>query len=334
MLLVLDAAYAEYVKRNDYEAGIELVATTQNTVMTRTFSKIHGLAGLRLGWAYCPEAVADVLNRIRGPFNVSVPAMAAGAAAIADKAHEEASVAHNEQWMPWLAAEIGKLGLTVTPSVANFILVHFAKGEAKGAEAADEFLKARGIIVRKVGGYGLPDCLRMTIGTEADNKAVVAALADFVGGRPRMSKPMFERVALIGIGLIGSSISHAMRRNGLAKEIVGSARTKATLDTALKLGLIHKGYDTRGGGGAGRRSRHPQRAGRRLRAAGGGDRPASAPGRHPHRRRLGEGGGRARHGSARAARACTSCRAIRSPAPSSRVPRRASPSCSTDAGPS
>ena len=106
MLLVLDAAYAEYVKRNDYEAGIELVATTQNTVMTRTFSKIHGLAGLRLGWAYCPEAVADVLNRIRGPFNVSVPAMAAGAAAIADKAHEEAAVAHNERWMPWLAAEI------------------------------------------------------------------------------------------------------------------------------------------------------------------------------------------------------------------------------------
>lgn len=184
VLLVLDAAYAEYVKRNDYEAGIELVATTQNTVMTRTFSKIHGLAGLRLGWAYCPEAVADVLNRIRGPFNVSVPAMAAGAAAIADKAHEDASVAHNERWMPWLSAEIGKLGLTVTPSVANFILVHFSKDEANGAEAADMFLKARGIIVRKVGSYGLPDCLRVTIGTETDNKAVVAALADFLGGRP------------------------------------------------------------------------------------------------------------------------------------------------------
>lgn len=184
VLLVLDAAYAEYVKRNDYEAGIELVATTQNTVMTRTFSKIHGLAGLRLGWAYCPEAVADVLNRIRGPFNVSVPAMAAGAAAIADKAHEDASAAHNERWMPWLSAEIGKLGLTVTPSVANFILVHFPKVEANGAEAADRFLKARGIIVRKVGSYGLPDCLRVTIGTETDNKAVVAALADFLGGRP------------------------------------------------------------------------------------------------------------------------------------------------------
>ncbi len=130
VLLVLDAAYAEYVRRNDYEAGIELVATTQNTVMTRTFSKIHGLAGLRLGWAYCPEAVADVLNRIRGPFNVSVPAMAAGAAAIADKAHEDASAEHNERWLPWLVSEVEKLGLKVTPSVANFILVHFRKNGA------------------------------------------------------------------------------------------------------------------------------------------------------------------------------------------------------------
>jgi len=184
VLLVLDAAYAEYVRRNDYEAGIELVATTQNTVMTRTFSKIHGLAGLRLGWAYCPEAVADVLNRIRGPFNVSVPAMAAGAAAIADKEHEDASAVHNERWLPWLVSEIEKLGLKVTPSVANFTLVHFGKDGATGAEAADKFLKQRGIIVRKVAAYGLPDCLRMTIGTETDNRAVVSALADFLGGRP------------------------------------------------------------------------------------------------------------------------------------------------------
>ncbi len=183
VLLVLDAAYAEYVRRNDYEAGIELVATTPNTVMTRTFSKIHGLAGLRLGWAYCPEEVADVLNRIRGPFNVSVPAMAAGAASIADKAHEEASAVHNERWLPWLGAELEKLGLKVTPSVANFVLVHFDKAGGKTADAADKFLKERAIIVRKVGAYGLPDCLRVTIGTEADNRAVAAALADFIGGR-------------------------------------------------------------------------------------------------------------------------------------------------------
>lgn len=184
VLLVLDAAYAEYVRRNDYEAGIELVATTPNTVMTRTFSKIHGLAGLRLGWAYCPEEIADVLNRIRGPFNVSVPAMAAGAASIADKAHEEASAVHNERWLPWLSTELEKLGLKVTPSVANFVLVHFARDGGKTADAADRFLKARAIIVRKVAAYGLPDCLRVTIGTEADNRAVAAAVSDFIAGRP------------------------------------------------------------------------------------------------------------------------------------------------------
>jgi histidinol-phosphate aminotransferase len=182
VLLVLDAAYAEYVRRNDYEAGIELVATTNNTVMTRTFSKIHGLAGLRLGWAYCPEAVANALNRIRGPFNVSTPAMAAGIAAIEDQVHEEAAVAHNERWLPWLAKELEKLGLKVTPSVANFLLVHFPNDASKGAAAADAFLKSRAIIVRRVDAYGLPNALRITIGTQAENRVVVSTLADFVGG--------------------------------------------------------------------------------------------------------------------------------------------------------
>jgi histidinol-phosphate aminotransferase len=182
VLLVLDAAYAEYVRRNDYEAGIELVATTPNTVMTRTFSKIHGLAGLRLGWAYCPEGVADALNRIRGPFNVSTPALAAGVAAIEDKVHEEASVAHNERWLPWLTTEIEKLGLKVTPSVANFLLMHFPKEPARNAHAADAFLKSRAIIVRRVDAYGLPGALRATIGSESDNRAVVAALSAFLNG--------------------------------------------------------------------------------------------------------------------------------------------------------
>ncbi len=181
VLLVLDAAYAEYVRRNDYEAGIELVATTPNTVMTRTFSKIHGLASLRIGWAYCPEAVAGVLNRLRGPFNVSSPAIAAGIAAIEDGAHEERAFEHNARWLPWLESEIARLGLAVTPSVANFLLIHFPRDKAKSAVACDEFLKSRAIILRRVAGYGLPDCLRLTVGSEAENRAVVAALAEFVG---------------------------------------------------------------------------------------------------------------------------------------------------------
>src|SRR5690606_21098475 len=145
VLLVLDAAYAEYVRKNDYEAGLELVATTENTVMTRTFSKIFGLAGLRIGWAYCPAAVADALNRIRGPFNLSAPSIAAGAAAMDDWAHIEAAVRHNDEWLPWLTTEIEALGLTVTPSVANFILVHFPTAPGRDAAACDAVLKTRGI---------------------------------------------------------------------------------------------------------------------------------------------------------------------------------------------
>src|SRR6266487_5774568 len=109
VLLVLDAAYAEYVRRNDYEAGIELVATWENVVMCRTFSKIHGLAALRLGWLYGPAHIIDALNRIRGPFNVGAPSIAAGVAAIGDTAHVETSRQHNEKWLGWVTAEIGKL---------------------------------------------------------------------------------------------------------------------------------------------------------------------------------------------------------------------------------
>ncbi len=180
-LLVLDAAYCEYVRRNDYEAGLELVATTNNTVMTRTFSKIYGLAAVRLGWAYCPAAVADVLNRVRGPFNVTAPAIAAGVAAMEDSAHVEAAVAHNEKWLPWVTAEIEKLGLEVTPSVGNFVLIHFPAHKGRRASAADDFLKSRGIIMRRVAAYGLPNCLRMTIGTEDDNRKVIAALSSWLG---------------------------------------------------------------------------------------------------------------------------------------------------------
>ncbi|MGQ0673701.1 MAG: histidinol-phosphate transaminase [Hyphomicrobium sp.] len=183
VLLVLDAAYAEYVHRNDYEAGIELVATTENTVMTRTFSKIYGLAALRIGWAYCPAAIADVLNRIRGPFNLSSASIAAGAAAMEDAAHVELAARHNETWLPKLADGLKAIGLEVTPSVANFLLIHFPRSRDRGAAAADEFLKSRAIILRRVTSYHLPDCLRMTIGSDADNRAVLDALAAFMGAR-------------------------------------------------------------------------------------------------------------------------------------------------------
>ena len=182
VLLVIDAAYCEYVRRNDYEAGIELVATTENTVMTRTFSKIYGLAALRLGWAYCPSGIADVLNRIRGPFNVSADAIAAGIAAIGDDAHITAAIEHNNAWLPRLTSQISDLGLSVAPSVGNFILITFPDVPGNDASAADAFLKSRNIILRAVAGYGLPSSLRMTIGTDAENQAVIAALREFTQG--------------------------------------------------------------------------------------------------------------------------------------------------------
>ena len=182
VLLVIDAAYAEYVRRNDYAAGLELAASAENVVMTRTFSKIYGLASLRLGWMTGPAHVIDAVNRIRGPFNVNGPAIAAGIAALADEAHAAAAVAHNERWLPWLTREIAALGLAVTPSVGNFILIHFPTEAGLSAKDADAFLTRRGLVLRAVGAYGLPNCLRMTIGDEEANRLAVAALKDFLAG--------------------------------------------------------------------------------------------------------------------------------------------------------
>jgi histidinol-phosphate aminotransferase len=181
VLLVLDAAYAEYVGRNDYSDGMDLVASSENVVMTRTFSKIHGLAAVRLGWMFGPAHVVDAVNRVRGPFNVNAPASAAGIAAIQDTGHVAGAVAHNEKWRGWLTVELGRLGLTVTPSVANFVLIHFPEEKGRTAAEADKLLTSRGVILRQVGAYGLPNALRMSIGIEEANRLAVATLSEFMG---------------------------------------------------------------------------------------------------------------------------------------------------------
>ena len=181
VLLVIDAAYAEFVRRNDYEAGVELVASAANVVMTRTFSKAHGLGGARIGWIYAPSHIVDALERVRDPFNVNAVAIEAGVASMLDRDHVEHSVAHNEKWLPWTTQALEELGLRVTPSVGNFILVHFPADDPKRtAAAADDYLVARGFLLRRVGAYGFPHALRMTIGTEEANRGVVAALAEFM----------------------------------------------------------------------------------------------------------------------------------------------------------
>ncbi|MCA1406170.1 histidinol-phosphate transaminase [Ensifer sp. IC3342] len=181
VLLVLDAAYAEYVRRNDYEAGLELVSANRNVVMTRTFSKIYGLAGLRIGWMFAPREIVDAVDRVRGPFNLNAPAIAAGAAAIRDQAFVAAAVDHNLAWLAKVTAALQEVGLRVTPSVTNFVLIHFPETGRKSAEEADAFLTARGFILRAVRAYGFPNALRMTIGSEEANEGVIAALTEFMG---------------------------------------------------------------------------------------------------------------------------------------------------------
>lgn len=183
ILLVLDAAYAEYSDKPDYDPGTSLVDNgDDNVVVTRTFSKIYGMAALRLGWTYCPAGVIAVLNRIRGTFNITTPAQAAAVAALADHAHVAAAKSHNLKWRPWLAHEIAALGITVSPSIGNFLLIHFPGGAAQ-SKAADAYLRAHGLIVRPVTGYGLPQCLRITVGREDENKALVGHLKDFMAGQ-------------------------------------------------------------------------------------------------------------------------------------------------------
>ncbi len=180
VLLVIDAAYADYVRRNDYTAGIELVDRAANVVMTRTFSKLFGLAALRLGWLYGPAHVIDVLQRLRGPFNVTMPAQVAGVAALEDQDHQQRSRAHNDRWLPWLTDGLAGLGLKVHPSITNFVLVEFAAEGQRSAGAASAWLERQGIIARPMAAYRLPQCLRISIGLEAENRAVAQALREFV----------------------------------------------------------------------------------------------------------------------------------------------------------
>ncbi|HUC19800.1 MAG TPA: histidinol-phosphate transaminase [Acetobacteraceae bacterium] len=177
VLLVLDGAYAEYVEHPDYDPGIALVEATDNTVMTRTFSKVFGMGGMRLGWAYAPPPIVDVLHRVRAPFNVNAAAQAAGIAALAEPGWLEMSRAHNREWRRRLTEALTSMGIKVWPSEANFLLADF--GSTDRANRADAALRSAGIIARRVAGYGLPQCLRISIGSAEACEAVAETLAAF-----------------------------------------------------------------------------------------------------------------------------------------------------------
>jgi histidinol-phosphate aminotransferase len=178
-ILVLDGAYAEYV--DGYDGGQAILEARSNVVMTRTFSKIYGLGGLRIGWGYGPKAIIDVLNRIRGPFNLSSTQLEAAEAAVRDQDFVNRCRAENARMRHWLSEALAELGVPSDTSMANFVLARFASEEE--AVACDAFLQQQGLIVRRVAGYKLPHCLRITVGDEASCRRVAHAVAQFKGVR-------------------------------------------------------------------------------------------------------------------------------------------------------
>ena len=181
ILLCIDEAYAEFVDEPTWETAFGMARSSDNMIVTRTFSKIHGLAGLRIGFGYCPLPVIEAIDRIRLPFNANLPAQFAAVAALQDSAHIEASRQQILNWHPRLHQAIAGLGFEVRKSIGNFVLIYFKDGEE--AALANEFLMTQGIIIRHVANYGLPQCLRITIGKDEENQAVLEALAKFAAMR-------------------------------------------------------------------------------------------------------------------------------------------------------
>jgi histidinol-phosphate aminotransferase len=182
VILVLDGAYAEFCRDPRFDDGLDLARTAPNVVVTHTFSKLHGLAALRVGWGYAPAEVTAAVDRIRAPFNTSIPGQLAAIAGLHDREFQDRSVDHVQQWLPWLHQQIAGLGLDVVgPSATNFLLVGFPKSPGRSAADADAYLASKGLLVRGVGNYGLPDHLRFTVGLEEHNRALVEALAGLMG---------------------------------------------------------------------------------------------------------------------------------------------------------
>jgi histidinol-phosphate aminotransferase len=181
VILVLDGAYAEFCDDPSFDDGLGLARNASNVVVTRTFSKLHGLASLRVGWGYGPTELISAMDRIRLPFNTGVAAQAAAVAALADDAFQQRSLAHNRTWRAWLAQQLGGIGLDCPPTATNFVLINFPAEPGKSAKDAEAFLASHGYITRGLGNYDLPNTLRITIGLEEHNRAVVQLLEAFVG---------------------------------------------------------------------------------------------------------------------------------------------------------
>ncbi len=177
-LLVIDSAYAEYVDKKDYTNGIELTTKYNNIACTRTFSKIYGLAALRIGWAYASKEVVELLNRIRLPFNINAIAQKAAVAALQDTKFIDNAVKHNNIWKPFVEKELQKNEIEIIPGVGNFVLAKFKN--IKQANACYSYLENNNIFVRKVSEYGLPEFLRITVGLEKENIFICKIINEFM----------------------------------------------------------------------------------------------------------------------------------------------------------
>lgn len=182
VLLVLDGAYAEFVRKNDYACGIELASQADNVIITRTFSKLYGLAGLRVGWGYAPPHIVDAIERVRMPFNVSLPAQAAAVAALEDDVFTQRSLEHNDREAPRLAVGLAALGLSMIDGVGNFVVARFSQDTGRTAAEALAFMKEHGVSVRGLAGYGMPDHLRISVGTAEGNDMALRLLGEFLRG--------------------------------------------------------------------------------------------------------------------------------------------------------
>ena len=180
VLLVYDAAYSEFITHDDYIDGSELVDNSENVIMLRTFSKLHGLASLRLGWGYCSNYILNNLMKVRGPFSVNLAAILAGTAAINDIDFQNKSIQHNIKWMNWLEKELKKLNLSFQTSVTNFLLIKFSNETKFNAQSAEKYLASRGILVRGMSVYNLPSYLRVSLGTEEENRTLIKELKSFL----------------------------------------------------------------------------------------------------------------------------------------------------------
>jgi histidinol-phosphate aminotransferase len=177
VLVVLDEAYAEYVAEPDYPNGLELVDDYPNLIVTRTFSKAYGLAGLRMGYSVSHPDIADLMNRVRQPFNVNAMSLAAALVALDDEAYLKESVRVNNEGMKMLTDACDQLGLGYIPSVGNFLTIDF------GCDAMPIYdgLLQEGVIVRPIGVYGLPNHLRVTVGLPLENKRFIDSLKKLLG---------------------------------------------------------------------------------------------------------------------------------------------------------